>query len=89
MTRLPPPTEAELRAAFELMAWKGCTFESAMRDDIRSRVVKACAAKKRKDEFLRSTTRRVRLVKRCHPVTHAWVTQRVPGDFDVTQPLIF
>ena len=86
MTRLPPPTEAQLRAAFELLAWRDCTFEAAMGDAIRARILKACASVKRKEDFLRNTTRRERLVRRCDPRNGTWATQRVPCGFEESQP---
>lgn len=74
-----------LRAAFEAMAWRDCTFEAAMRDAIRGRIVRARAAQLRAQHIQRTTTRTVRLVKRCNPVTGAWCTQRVPGPIDPHQ----
>jgi hypothetical protein len=39
----PAVTAEHQRAAFELMAWTGWTFEQAMADPLRSRLVKLCA----------------------------------------------
>jgi hypothetical protein len=36
-------TDAHRRAAFEAMGWKGWTFEQAMADDVRSKVVNSRA----------------------------------------------
>ena len=40
---LPEVTEAHRRAAFEAMRWTGWTFEAAMADDTRRRVIEARA----------------------------------------------
>lgn len=42
-TPLPEVTEAHRRAAFEAMHWEGWTFERAMNDDSRRRLVEARA----------------------------------------------
>lgn len=55
---LPAVTEQHRRAAFEAMAWRGWTFERAMADDTRRRVVEARAHQLRKADWL-STRRQV------------------------------
>ena len=81
-------TEQQLRAAFQAMAWLGWTFEAAMADPIRSRVVKARATAMRAAEYRSTHTRRVRLVRRFNPATGAWRTQRVAGLYDDMQTAI-
>lgn len=76
---------ARLLAAFQAMHWTGWTFEAAMRDDIRSRIVRARAAAMARADYEATHTRTVRLVRRCNPTTGAWCTQRVAGDFDDQQ----
>lgn len=49
---LPEVTEAHRRAAFAAMAWPATTFEQAMDNDTRRRVVEACASQLRKAEWL-------------------------------------
>ena len=45
---LPATTEAYRRAAFAAMAWPGWTYEQAMTDPVRSRLVAARASQMRK-----------------------------------------
>lgn len=45
---LPATTEAHRRAAFLAMAWLGWTYEQAMTDPVRSRLVAARASHMRK-----------------------------------------
>lgn len=85
---MPPVTDAHLRAAFELMAWTGWTFEAAMADPIRSRVLRARAAQLRAQEYRRTHRRVVQAVRRYSPSDDRWCTQRVAGDFDTTQRTI-
>lgn len=40
---LPAVTDAHRRAAFDAMRWTGCTYETAMQDDTRRRIVEARA----------------------------------------------
>lgn len=47
----PPVTEAHQRAAFAQMGWQGWTFEQAMADDVRSRVVQGRANSLRNREW--------------------------------------
>ena len=79
---MPPVTMEHLRAAFELMAWRGWTFEAAMADPIRSRVLRARAAHLRTQEYQRTHRRVVQAVRRYSPSDDRWCTQRVAGPFD-------
>lgn len=47
----PPVTDAHERAAFGQMGWVGWTFEQAMADTVRSRVLKALALSLRNREW--------------------------------------
>lgn len=85
---MPPVTMEHLRAAFELMAWKGWTLEAALRDPIRSRVLRACAAHLRTQEYQRTHRRTVVPVRRYDPRSGCWCTQRVAGRFDDNQPIL-
>lgn len=85
---MPPVTNDHLRAAFEAMAWPGWTFEAAMADPIRARVVRARAAQMRTQEYQRTHRRTVVPVRRYDPRSGRWCTQRVAGDFDTTQRTI-
>lgn len=74
-------TEAHRRAAFEAMAWKGWTFEQAMANDMRRRLVEcratAMAAREQQATHQRETVRRVRLDERGQVA--GWCTQIVMG----------
>jgi hypothetical protein len=88
-----PPTCEQLRQAFEALAVRDHAldrmgFEQAMQHRTWRGVIAAKAAKDRADRYKAITTRRVRLEKRINPRTGKWSTQRVPGAFDETQPLI-
>lgn len=49
---LPDVTDAHRRAAFTLMNWPDCSFEQAMANDTRRRVIEACAHRLRTREWL-------------------------------------
>lgn len=51
---LPEVTEQHRRAAFKAMAWTGWTYEQAMANDTRRRVVEARAHQLRKADWLAS-----------------------------------
>lgn len=51
---LPDVTDAHRRAAFEAMHWTGWTFEAALADDTRRRVVEARAHQMRTQEWKQS-----------------------------------
>lgn len=78
-------TDHDLREAFALFAWAGWTFDAAMADPWRARLVHARAGDQARKRFEATHTRTVRLVRRCHPETGRWCTQRVPGDYDERQ----
>lgn len=87
----PAPSADLLRQAFELLAVRSAdlrhmTFDQAMAHGVWARVIDLRARTLRTSDYVARTTRRVRQVRRVHPVTGAWVTQLVPGDFDETQP---
>ena len=85
---MPPVTMEHLLAAFELMAWRGWTFEAAMADPIRARVVRARAAQMRTQEYQRTHRRVVQAVRRYSPSDDRWCTQRVAGRFGDNQPIL-
>lgn len=90
---LPPPTTAQLHAAFELLAIKDAklramSFDAAMADPIWRKVVVVRACIERKKAYQATTTRKVQLVRRCNPATGEWRTQRVWGAYDDSQPTL-
>lgn len=89
----PPPTCDQLRQAFEALAVRDHTlarmgYAAAMQHPVWARVIDCRARAQRAAHYRATTARRVRLVRRFTPATGAWVTQRVPGAFDESQPLI-
>lgn len=78
---LPEITDAHRRAAFELLAMRGWTFEAAMQDDTRRRVIECRAATLRTRKWRAQHTQAMRPVRRLDPTTGQWRTQRVPGDW--------
>jgi hypothetical protein len=90
---MQPPNCDQLRQAFEALAVRDHAldrmgFAQAMQHRTWRGVIVAKAAKDRADHYKATTTRRVRLVRRVNPATDTWCTQRVPGAFDESQPLI-
>lgn len=88
-----PPTCDELHQAFEALAVRDHTlarmgFAAAMAHATWGRVIDCKARALRAAHYRATTARRVQLVRRFNPATGAWVTQRVPGAFDESQPLI-
>lgn len=83
---LPDVTDAHRRAAFEAMHWTGWTFEAALADDTRRRVVEARAHQMRTQEWKQIKRRTVvRLYARpatrtTHPAFDA--KRAAAGDFD-------
>ena len=77
----PPVTDYHRHAAFESVrsAWPGLTVEAAMQDSIQRKVVEVRAHTLAAQEAQAHQQRAPQLVRRCHPVTHAWSTQRVAG----------
>ena len=55
---------------------------AALRDPIRAKVLRACAAHLRTQEYQRTHRRAVEVVRRYNPRDDRWCTQRVAGDFD-------
>lgn len=47
----PPVTDGHRRAAFSQMNWLGWTFDQAMTDPVRSRIVESCARELRNREW--------------------------------------
>jgi hypothetical protein len=75
---MPPVTDQHRRGAFAAFAWLGWTYEQAMADDTRQRVVEARAHHLRKAEWLNSQRRVVRPA-----LPHARDLKRAAaGDFD-------
>lgn len=85
---LPAITDAHRRAAFVRLRMRGTTFEAAMADPLRARVIEACAAQLRTAEWKRTHSRTVQCVRRFNPITGQWMTQRVPGNYDPNQAAI-
>jgi hypothetical protein len=67
---LPPVTDHHRRAAFTLLSWPDCTFEQAMNNDLKHRVIEACASALRKREW-QQARRAVRVVRVPRPATWA------------------
>ena len=87
------PSCNELHEAFEALAVRSAdlqrmTFSEAMAHNVWARVIDCKARAIRSAQYRATTTRRVRLVRRFNPSTGTWHTQRVPGAFDESQPLI-
>lgn len=76
---LPEVTDAHRRAAFAAMRWNGWTFEAAMADETRQRVIEARAHQLRTQEWKATHSRSTTLVRRFNPQQGRWVTQRAPG----------
>ena len=74
-----PVTDAHRRAAFERLAMRGWTYEAAMADDTRRRVIESCAAQLRKREWQACHAQSTQCVRRLDPATGRWCSQRVPG----------
>ena len=89
-TTLPSITDEHRRTAFLAMHWPNVTFEAAMLDDTRKRVIECRAAVVRRLEWERTQTttrvpvKRVVLGTDGHPVR--WVTQLAPGPLQNIAP---
>lgn len=81
LAAMPPITHAHLQRAFEAMAWKGWTYEAAMANDMRRRLVECratcMAAREHQATRQRETVRRVHLDERGQVA--GWCTQIVMG----------
>lgn len=82
---MPPVTDAHRRAAFCAMRWAGWSFEAAMANPVRARVIECRAHHIRTTEWLQTHQRSQQAVRRCqvgldgHPLR--WATQIAPGPF--------
>ena len=91
---LPPLTDDHMRRAYEVLAYRGTTFEAAMADDLRRQVMTICAKSLRTVDFERTAQRtvvperRIRLGVDGHPV--GWVTHMADGPLvDTKQTPLF
>lgn len=94
---MPPVTDAHRRAAFCAMRWVGWSFDAAMADETKRRVIECRAHTLRTDEWLATQQRTVVPVVRCKPGADGhpmkWATQLVYGplrpvtqiDFEINQ----
>lgn len=86
---MPPITQAQLQAAFAAMHWKGWTFEAAMANDMRRRLVVARAHQIRTREWLASLDTTTAVVRRvrldAQGQVAGWCTQAVMGPRQATQ----
>lgn len=78
---LPPITDAHRRAAFTAMHWPGWTFETAMRFDLRRKLVEARASHLRTNEYKAQHPQAPAVVRRYNPATGQWCCQQVPGQY--------
>lgn len=82
---MPPVTDAHRRAAFCAMRWAGWTFDAAMADPVRGRVIECRAHAIRTSEWLQTHVRSAQLVRRCQPGADGralrWATQVAPGPY--------
>jgi hypothetical protein len=77
-----------LREAFALFGWAGWTFDAAMADPLRSRIVAARAAALRAQRIRAEHAHSQTTVRRHDPRDGSWKTQRVQGPIDTTQKVI-
>ena len=80
---MPPITQQHLQRAFEAMHWPGWTYEAALANDMRRRLVVCRAHQLRTQEWLASldpTTQQVRRVRLdAQGQVAGWCTQAVMG----------
>lgn len=87
---LPPVTDDHRQRAHKLLAMR-CNYTTAMADPFMGRLINACAANLRTDDWLRTQRRTVVRVARCragldgHPI--GWCSQLVPGPWAARQQL--
>lgn len=78
-----PLAPEHLRAAFEAMHWMGWTYEAAMADPVRSRLVqwRACQLRRREQEATTQPTTQCvrRVVLDASGNAAGWRTQQAPG----------
>lgn len=82
-----PVTDAHRRTAFALFAWHGWTFEAAMADDTRRRLINCRAAWVRTREFEETHGRGTETVRRFNPTTGAWCSQRIEAGWTDQTPI--
>jgi len=80
-------TDEHRRKAFELFAWKGWTFEEAMADDTRRRLINCRAAWVRTHVFEARHSRATETVRRLDPATGRWKTQRIEAGWTDQTPI--
>lgn len=80
-------TDAHRRTAFTLFAWHGWTYEAAMADDTRRRLINCRAAWVRTREFEATHTRATTTVHRINPATDAWCTERIQSGWTDQTPI--
>lgn len=86
---MPPITHDHLQAAFQAMKWPGWTFEQAMANDMRRRLIECRAAtlaareRNANTAITRQVVRRVRLNERGEVAS--WCTQIVMGPRRATE----
>lgn len=85
---LPPVTDDHRRKAFSVLRFPGWTFEAAMQNDTRRRVIEALAAHVRTREWQQTHAKVTRLVRRLDPQALTWHTQRVRGGWSDSTTLI-
>ena len=84
-TTLPPVTEDHRQRAFAKLRMVGWTYEAAMADAVRARVIECLAHHLRTREWKAQHSRTTQLVRRLNPRTGRWSTQRVPGEYEPNQ----
>ncbi len=90
---LPPVTDAHRLAAFAAMHWGSMTYETAMRFDLRRRLIECRAHYIRTQEWLRTQDRTVQPELRCilgvdgHPIK--WTTQLTLGPLQPVKQIDF
>lgn len=83
-----PLTPEQMQAAFEAFAWVGWTFDAAMADPVRARLVRARACQMRTREYERTRARQWATVRRFDPAHNRYVSQRVSVGFDDLNPVL-
>jgi hypothetical protein len=91
---MPPVTADHLHRAFEVLAYRGTTFDAAMADPLRRQVLTICAKSLLRHDYEQTTRRtvvperRIRLGVDGHPI--GWVTHMADGPrAPITQPPLF
>lgn len=82
---LPPVTQEHRLRAFNKLRMAGWSFDAAMADPVRGKVIECLAHHLRTREWKAEHTRTTQLVRRLHPALGSWTTQRVPGDYEPSQ----